>query len=356
MSPRKTTITTKQEIDGEEAVQSPGEPEPDINEADIELAEFFENLAGSANKIKIYKIVNGERNYCGSAEPAIVTEDYILRTYKAGKYFLQATSNGKYVTGGNRTISIYEPPMDPYEARQNPVENSGGEIAILREQINRQHEMLLQLLQRKDSENKVPSITELLALVMQLQQANKPPDMSAVLPSVMTLFKDTVEMAREAASGSDGKTDWAGLALKAVDKLPAIVGQIAAMRTAEKAPDNPPVAAGEGDEKMQIENAVKTGIAWLKQKALAGKDPVLQADFILDNFDNPVYRAIGVRLMNMQFEDFAKFDPEIVQEPLRKWFQEVYNALREGLSDDSSVTAGADGGGADTKGNASVDD
>jgi hypothetical protein len=350
---KKTTVITRQEIEGEQEVLPPENQDPIEIDADAaELAEFLNNLGGSANRVKIFKIENGERAYCGSAELSVVNEDYILKNYRGGKYLIMATLNGQYVKGGSRQITIYEPPVDPFDLRPKAVDNSmDGQIAILQDQIRRQHEMLLQVMQA--GQGKQPSIGEVISIVRDMQAMTKPPDMMAVLPSLMGLFKDTMELARETAGVSDGKTDWMALIGKAMDKLPAIVGQIAMSRMTNPAAGAVPVATAEESQSMKLETMLKRGIEFLKEKAIKNKDPELQADLILDNFDDPQYRILGTQLMNMPFEDFGKLDPEILNEPLRSWFLQVYNRLKEGISHvdtETDVISGQDGSDANPAG------
>lgn len=99
-------------------------------------------------------------------------------------------------------------------------------------------------------------------------------------------------------------------------------------------------ASTEEQNKLMLVSAIQ----WLKKKALAGKDPELQVDFIIDNFDDPTSRALAATMLNQPFDEIGKLDPEIMQEPLRSWFQRVYDLLREAVKNaDTTIDAGKSG-------------
>jgi hypothetical protein len=359
----KKVITTRQEIeeppDGEITETEPEE----LDAASQELADYLESLGTSANRIKIYKVMdNGEKGYCGSAEPSVVNEDYLLRAYRGGRYMLMATMNGRYVKGGTRQITIYEPPVEPGELRAKDNENSSmNQFQMMQAEINRMNSLVLELIKGRQTDQ--PSLSDIVSIVRDMNAMTKQPDITALLPNVMSVFKDTMALARETA-GDGGKTDWLGLATKAMDKLPAIVGQIAGARAMEARNatlQNPPAQGAESEEDMNAEIAIKAGIGWLKAKAMAGKDPELQIAFILDNFDNPQFYALGQNLLSQDFESFGKYDPEILKEPLRSWFLKVYNGLKQAIEEDSenepdNTIAGTNGSGADPEGNETSND
>ncbi len=194
-------------------------------------------------------------------------------------------------------------------------------------EIARTNNLLLELIRGRQTDQ--PTLGEIMGMVKDMQSVSRQPDIASILPSVMSVFKDTMSLARETAGGG-GKTDWLDLAGKAIDKIPALVSQIAMSRS------NPLGAAKGDDNEMDMQAALIKGVAWLKAKALAGKDPDLQVAFILDNFDDASFYQLGKNLLRMPFEDFGKFDPEITEEPLRGWFERVYNGLKDGLKNDST--------------------
>ena len=332
-----------------------------MSPAEIELTEFFESIAGSANHIKIYKIVEGTKAYCGTAEPSVVNEDYLLKNWRGGRYHLQATMNGHYVTGGTRQITIYEPPIDPASLRARNEDISAGrdggrdgEINILREQINRQHEMVLKILEQNSKGNNAPTLPEIMGMVRDMQAMSKPPDIMAVLPNILDLFKTSVELARDSAGGGDKGMNWIGLIEKVADKLPAMIGQVGAMRA------NPSRPGAERDaETMQAQADVllREALAYLKRKHANGKTSESVCDTILDNMDDASYHNLAVLILNRPFEQIAALDADFGQEPMKSWLLKIYTDLKLGVSnEDSEPVTGPGGGASDVAGNETGDD
>lgn len=349
-----TTQRTEETIDPNQ-VQNQDEDletaEPVLSQAEKELLEFFETVGGSANMIRIYKMVSGEAQFCGSAEPSVVSPEYILANYGGGKFRLTAFMNGKFISGGTKYLTIYQPPVDPLKSLPSAVKlpETGGEISLLREQINRQHEMLLQMLQQNQKSGGLGdmNILQIMQLVKELQP--KQADITTILPNIMDLFKSTMETAKEAAGASDGKTDWAGLIGKAIQTLPGVIGGVAAMKQQQPSAYNPPA-----EQPMQDAGAaLLQAIASCKPYALKGTDPALIVDWISANMDSadPTYRQLALAILNMPYEDIQKADRDLEREPLKSWFRKLYDGLRELAGDEQTpeITTGANGSGTDSK-------
>ena len=121
--PRKkvvTTTTEDQEIGQEETQQT-----INISPEESELLDYLEALGSSANLVKIYKVVEGRRAYCGQTEPGSITEDHILKKWGGGRYYLLALMNGKYVPGGTRALDLYKPEEDSFR-QPMPQANDGA--------------------------------------------------------------------------------------------------------------------------------------------------------------------------------------------------------------------------------------
>lgn len=329
MSKRHVTKITRETSDGEDDARNDAEDEPSPEE--VELAEFMGSIPGGVI-IKIYKMQEGEEAWCGQAEPGIVTEGYLYRHFGPGRYYLKGIMNGRYVKGAYKRITIYEPPVKPEEMTgKMPVfDHENGRTNILLEQINRQHELVLKMIEKQG--DRKHDMNDLLQLA-QIFKDNQKSDVTSALPSMVELFKTVLESTREVATGEDPKMVWPNLVMKAIDKLQPMIVQI---------------AQAKGKEVLQTQDAqqlLARGVAWLKQKAEKGSDPIFYADFIMDNLDDPVYKTIAVNLMNVPFEQFGQIDPEIVKPPLKEWFLKCYNALHEGLTRDAENTDAARPGG-----------
>ncbi|MFA5430371.1 MAG: hypothetical protein WC329_04360 [Candidatus Omnitrophota bacterium] len=311
-------------------------------------------------------MIDGQKSYCGSAEPSVVTEDFILKRWGGGKYQLQALNNGRYVTGGFRAVSIFEPPDDPLKRQYAPERESGsnnGELSALRESLNRQQEMILRLIEANaTAKPQAAGVTMADVTAMMRDIAAMTPkaaDPMAALTPVLELVKSTMELSREAVAGEDPKAFWPKLIGDAINKVPAILG---AMR-----PNAPAADAGEhanGGDMGAIQRFLSWGISELKKKAALGKigeawvkDPLLYADLILDNIEDPKWRPFA-NLVNRPFEELAAFDPQLKEPPYFEWFKELFDAVKRGLNGNAEIepSPGTPGREANADGNEAAHD
>ena len=203
--------------------------------------------------------------------------------------------------------------------------------SMLQEQINRQHEMMLQILQAGKSDQ--PNMLDLMRVMKELQPPEqKPPDITGLLAPIMGLFEKSMELAQNATAGEDSKMGWFKIISQSIEKLPGMLSMMLPKKN--------------GDQPMQTiapeiaaQQMLTQGIAWLKKKALAGKDPDLQVEVIADNLENPEYRNLAVMILNQPFESFGQIDAEIMQEPLRTWFKQVYDGLKEAVGNEQHTNA-----------------
>lgn len=349
----KKKIITTEEIDTEKTIDIEAEEVTQENPEINELMDYLEGISTSANLVKIYKITEGRKAYCGQTEPGALNEDAILQKWGGGSYYLIAFNNGRFVAGGTRRIELYEPPADAFKNRMQQPDNNGGnngQLMILQEQINRQHEMMLKLLEA--GQKPQMSMGDIVGMMRDMQaMAPKPPDMGAMIAPVLDLFGKTMDMARDSVGGESGKNSWFGLASSAMEKLPLIVGQMAAARGGapiQNPPETQPDAEG-GDMNFIQKRIVAGGISWLKEKAKAGKSIESIADFLLDNIDDRTFGPAAMSIINSPFEDIGKVDPEILQEPLRTWFKSLYDELQRAINENNESSGGPGGGASDIK-------
>ena len=147
--PKKTTKETViTETDSKpEEMDSPVQViAPSMEELDF--SEYLESLGPTTNLIKIHKYIDGTRKYCGRVEPSVIKvegEEYLLRHWGGGKYYLMAFFNGRYVQDGSRLIEVFEIPEE--KKVQIAALDSVSQSAFLQAEIQRQHEMVLRLLE-----------------------------------------------------------------------------------------------------------------------------------------------------------------------------------------------------------------
>jgi len=341
----KETIITETDSKPEGVLEQVEVIEPTPEER--EFSEYLESLGPATNLIKIHKYIDGVRKYCGRVEPSIIKaegEEFILRHWGGGKYYLMAFVNSRYMQDGSRLIEIYEPPED--KRILSPSVSETGESRLLREEIQRQHEMVLRLLEsQKGQQNQSPSLHDIVGALASMKSLVPPaPGLDSVLPGLVGLMK----FAKEAVSDSSSKESSFGSIVEgALKAIPMIFGGLQNMKGNGGQPatqENQPVLTQEQAEKQLLGQA----IARLKQEAVAGLDPELCVAWISSHQDDAGYRNMAVILLNRQFESLFAVDPDIEKEPLRSWFNRVYTELRkvfiDGNSDqESDLTAGGMG-------------
>jgi hypothetical protein len=347
---RKKVVTTEEIDEKDIQEQQLTEPEP-LTRDESELVDYLETLGTTASFIKIYKIVDGQHQYCATCEPSTLTEDTIRKEFGGGRFRLLPMVNGKAGLMGAKNISIYQRPdllgnsaanagfNGTFNAGSN-VSGNGGELIALREQINRQHEMILTILQK--NETKQPDMLEMIRVMKELQPPEqKPPDITGLLAPIMGLFEKSMELAQNASAGEDSKMGWFKIISQSIEKLPGMLSMMIPKKNGVERMETvaPEVAA---------QQMLTQGIAWLKKKALAGKDADLQVEVIADNLEDPNYRNLAVLILNQPFESFGQIDPEIMQEPLKSWFRQVYDGLKEVVANEhTNALAGESGSAAD---------
>jgi hypothetical protein len=334
MAKRVTTKVTEETVEGAPEPIVPIEiSAQELTPEETEFSEYLSSLGPSTNIIKIHKFIDGSRKYCGRAEPAALIregEEYILRKWGGGRYYLMSYLNNQYVHDGSRLIEIYESP----EERQTPMKTSSSESMLLREEIQRQHEMVLRLLDgQKQTPQPGPSLSDIIAALGSMRSfIPQPPDITKMLPGLV----DFIKLAKETAVGSES-SGWAGTIQSALTLLPSIMGGIASMKTNSGAPS--PAGQDPAPRALNPEEAEKKllshAIEYLKTEAISGMDPGLVVDWISNHMEQPIYRNMAVILLNRQFETLFQVDKDLEKEPLRSWFLKVYTDLRKVLIDDN---------------------
>jgi hypothetical protein len=345
----KKTITKETIVETEEKpVIAEGvieQPQQEMTPEESDFSEYLGSLGPNANIIKIKKYVNGISQYCGKCETRVLInegEDFILRKWHGGRYYLEAFMNNKYLPGLSRTMEIYENPESEKSVNQN--NGPSSETLLLRDEIQRQHELVLKLLEgQKQPAQSAPTLTDIVAALATMKNlVPQPPALGDVLPGLTGLMKFAKEAVTEGGSGNSFSSIVEG-ALKAI---PLIFGGIQNMRGNGNQPEPT------GGEVLTPEQAEKQllgqAIARLKMEAVSGLDPELCVSWIASHQEDPNYRNMAVILLNRQFETLFDVDSDLGKEPLRSWFFKVYTDLRKvfidgNVNQDADASAGGVG-------------
>lgn len=322
---------------------------PEDDPGEQALAELRQQFGSGDCQLKVYKVEDGVEYYIHTyTSPKELNEEAIKKLRKGGgRYIVKAIINGvfRYVI----PFAILDDGPAPTVSNGNGTDN-----AILA-MLQKQNELLMTaIIRRPEIQGEREPVSQLVDAVAKMQTLNKPPE----LP-VETLMK-AIELGKSLA-GTGGDDSLMGL-VKEVAKgaAPAIAGMLA---TRGGVPDNPPMrtvsgvpAVTEGQDVNVIELAMlRSGVQFLKKKAIAGSDPELYVHLIADNADDPKYQKLISRIANQEFSAFISIDPELGQEPFRKFFEHVYNRLRSIFTESDSVedNSGREGGdNGDTSGDA----
>lgn len=154
------------------------------------------------------------------------------------------------------------------------------------------------------------------------------------LAQIVDAFKLGMSLKDEATGKSPGWMELIGDLAKQV--LPVVMSARGIGSPVTTSPVNitPAAQVSEGALK-QWENQIHEGIAFLKEKALNGSDPLLYVHVIADNAKNyvPIIRAA----LDKQFDDFAAIDPEIAQPQYQPFFRTIFDGLRQAFGPDDSM-------------------
>ncbi|MCK9570737.1 hypothetical protein M0R72_17440 [Candidatus Pacearchaeota archaeon] len=328
-----------QEIPIQEAIQQL----PETEEVSDELIEFLSNIGDDDVQIKVYKNANGSQSYCFTANPSTLSEDSIRQSYGGGRYILKALRNGKYLKGGCKVLNLLEPitPL-PQAIPQTLQINPGGnaELEMMKENMRQQNMLLIELIKANGQQKS--SLADMIPILQFLQSSQpKAPDTSSTMSGIMEFMSKAVDIARDMVN-PEKEESWPGMIGKALENLGPMIGGIMAAR--QGAPLQIPertaaggqgagLTVGEGEgENMKVpagqEAILRQTIAYLKKRAIAGKDPALMVDWIVDNLDDPMYRSLGVTFINLPYEVLIKADAELAMEPYKKWFGDLISMLK----------------------------
>jgi hypothetical protein len=348
---KKKTVTTET-VEGE-LVDIEAQETNEQTASNDDIDEFFKNLTGSPNKIRIQKIINGEAVFCGNVDPLLVNENYIHQNFGGGRFRLLAMKNGQYIRGGSHEIVIYDPSLDPIKTPYNFMQNPAGlrqdtgnlEMSILRDQINRQHEFMLKMLERNNGPGEKLQLLEVLQLAKELNP--KGPDFLSAMPGIIELIHKAIEMGKESGTSADSKVEMFKMIAGSIkDVLPIITGMLMKKSNAPIAsstfpaevynPVNADAPLPPIDEKAEMRKLTIAAINDLKGFAKMEIDPDAILDSVLSRITKePRVKNLSIIIVNQDFSEIQKCDSDLMSDPIKSWFERFHKGLREALSDDN---------------------
>lgn len=354
--PRKTIRTEIIEGEGvaapitEQPQDQPIEQLPIPSPQEEELNKFFSSFGVTSGRIKVYRLdSSGNWPFLGSAEPSVVTEEWIQEQFGGGKYQIKLyDAKADYVASkiiyiGGQPITAPAPGTpQPIQFRSLP-DTGNLQIDLLRSELAANREIVLKMIEafsHKNDNGSGSTFSEVAAAMATLEKVVRPQEKSpfADVGQMFDLVKKAMEMGAAGAGGNGGKESWLGLAREVVGAIPAAIGAFKAE------PMNNPPNEGEpmktqiptGNNPLGIPQALyiqlRGGIEYLKNRCQLGKDPGLWVDMILDNLDQPMYaQMLGLIRSKTLDEVAALTDPEIATSAYREWFTQLWKGITDAI-------------------------
>ena len=350
---------------------------------EFEIEQFFQEVAPSVSVIHFHRMYpDGRRPQIGKAMLDIIREDvyeYVRTTYVpkygGGKYMLIARGDGsRYL--GSRMIEV----EGDEKPQSQPVANGNGFSGLPADIPFHDKLLLYSMFKPQQSQLDIGAMMAGIAAMMTAMrppEGAKPPDpiqMFTVMKDIFQGMKDKNEKSpldqiRDVAGvikefssdskGIDGPWDVvASVGKEAIDKLAPVLTGVMGVKPTAVSPSavqpRPAVGPGSGalvppgsspvpspeqpaaNPQDNLRAWLQSQVAFLKQKALAGKDPGFWVDYTFENAEEPGCQAMMYAIrQGATFDHLLAFDPEIGQNPtLNFWFREVYDGIRAGLQGD----------------------
>lgn len=351
------------------------------SQAEVDFETFLEEVGAGASVVDIYRMNrDGTRSHEERIEFQALAADvfgYLRANYGPGKYLLLFRDEHRRFKG-SKVVSIGQGPGAPAPQQQAaPHGQPSDHVQFMREQMAQQQTMMTAIL----GAMKPPDLTPIATAII---SANKPQDPAAMLTAVTAVFtalkgpaKDEdwldragkiITLAKGLQPGGDGgddnvftvikevAKDWMDLQRGGAPYTPPQNGggerrQIAA---ANGGGGQQQAAAASTEVNEQVTEQtfaqwIRTGLAYLKDKAKRGKDIETILDYMFENHEEPQFNALlGAVQRGATFENVLQFDPEIGKNPdLQQWFRALYDGIQTELQNQKSMDSAGQAGHSD---------
>jgi hypothetical protein len=335
--------------------------EEELSPEEWELVDFIEQVGPAISRVYIWRVPKfGDHEYLDRVEVSLLkdgAEEFLRETYGAPcKYYLRFKGSdglwkfSKMISVGSLDKTAFQDSLSGSPSRGLSSGPSAAEMEFKKE---------LAMMQARQHETYMGIIANL--------GKQTGPDPAAMFTAVVTGFTAM----REATNTKTGEFDLAkfreivgvvndlrGEAAAKEENVYTVVkdlgNKVVETVSAWRQPAALPVGTSEAAAVEQVrpnggarampsvQDWVKMQLQYLKQKALAGKDPEAWIDYILDNEEEPGCGAILYALkQKVTFEQLLQFDPDIAQNPaLQTWFKTVYDGLLSEINQPVDSTGG----------------
>jgi len=303
--------------------------------AEESFSQFRSKFGTEGVLVKIYRRTPRGAQYCFSGVPSEIDEE-VVRLYHAkqpyaheeGDYFARCFVSGE--ARDSFPIPIAPQIATPGTSEHGGMAGQGGMLQMFTAHLQRLEDRLTSMQQTE--REPLSSLADAMVKLQSLQP-------KAELP-IDTLMK-AIEIGKT-LSGSADNEGWTPIIKEVLTQagpaLGMVLGNIAAARQAPGQAAAGQLTGGATVENPNMEDAMlKTAFAYLKRKCLAGSDPGLYIDIIIDNRDEATYQKLIRAVHTRDFSAFAAIDPEIQQEPFAKFFRFIYDGLRSAIAEANQV-------------------
>jgi hypothetical protein len=337
-----------------ETVVPSSAPPPLADNAELEanyqtIREFYNSRASDDAVVMILRHTeSGHAEFVAQGSPAVIDEPWIQSRFGGGRYiFRLRTPEGEYLA--QSTVFIAAPAATAANCVSSPADGGTAaganlQIDLLREQLARQQEMMLHLIDRP-APAAAPAgaggnLLQVVQAVASLRELASP---QSQIQGVIDALSEGLKLGMKQSTPPD-TTDRISSVLKIVDKvgemLPRVIGPPGAPppqgtspvhAAPSSAPGTPSPAAAPDLQKEMLGNAVR----YLKTRI--GRDPGIWADWILENLDDPNWAPLAA-LIEKPFEEIAVYigDDDLNREPYKSWFARLLAELKNGLTSSDS--------------------
>jgi hypothetical protein len=321
-----------------------------------DIYDFVGSLAAQAPKVEIWQVNRDGRAFCDSLPYDTIREDvlqFLRQEFGPGKWLLIFKTGGKYIARKTIVIAALKGDASISASRAAAPQSVGRDdpVQILREQNQQSRDLLAAVIAGQRGPDMggimsglaavVAAGAPILAALMRRPDAD-PSQTIAALASAMKDMRPPeaaqspvetaramLELARDIGGGEGGgERDWVDQAISAV---PKVIEGLAAAGRGNPAPAAvaalPEAKAPEGaimDEREQL-------VRYMVNKAIAGSDPGLWADWLID--ERGSNKAAAWLVSVCEVETWESIDAQLrgrgMLVSLLPWFRALYDAIRE---------------------------
>lgn len=335
-------VVTEYEEEDEQPPQAQWSEAEEFGE-DLQVQSILDGIGPGEIKIKILKWGPKGKSYCFSLDGGPVDEDFIQQQFGGGRYHGQIFKNGIY-TGNSFELNIADRIANP--------SMSGGMADIQTRMMQQQIDFLKDMVLRNGQQQQTPvgELADALTKVTALTGNGG----GGMGEKAVELILKGIELGKAIGGGKD--ESWTDVIREAIP----VVGEMMQQRK-----QNPGGQPQQADQTQQVNSlpaaapdaVIRQGIAYLKGKAITGRDPGLYVDWMIDNAEEPQYQPILHFILTSEFSALEQIDPEISKQPYADFFRTMYDGLRSAYSQQDQMDmdtggSGGDGGNAKDDGKA----